>query len=142
MDPKLDGVFPIEEAMKCIHIGLLCIQEDAIKRPSMATILLALNGHHVDLAEPEPPLKGPSTINSHRFARNERQIYSNEFSSYFEDMTEIYILDRGCLCYFRLIFLVATVTVSAIVDQLILFAYYMYIAKYNQRRFCLIHLNH
>ncbi|KAH9619915.1 hypothetical protein KSS87_011603 [Heliosperma pusillum] len=44
-----------EEAMKCIHIALLCIQEDAAKRPRITSVVSALNGDAIDLPSPSAP---------------------------------------------------------------------------------------
>ncbi|XP_010686904.1 cysteine-rich receptor-like protein kinase 44 [Beta vulgaris subsp. vulgaris] len=44
-----------EEVAKCIHIGLLCIQEDAARRPRMTTVVAALNGDSIVLPTPTPP---------------------------------------------------------------------------------------
>ncbi|KAK9681667.1 hypothetical protein RND81_10G018900 [Saponaria officinalis] len=55
VDPKLGGKFSVEEAGKCIHIALLCIQEDASRRPSMATVVAAFNGDSVILPMPTAP---------------------------------------------------------------------------------------
>ncbi|KAJ8442261.1 LOW QUALITY PROTEIN: hypothetical protein Cgig2_011184 [Carnegiea gigantea] len=55
VDPRLGGNFSSNELSKCIHIGLLCIQEDANRRPTMVPIVSALNGHPVDLPAPSPP---------------------------------------------------------------------------------------
>ncbi|KAJ0966086.1 hypothetical protein J5N97_027224 [Dioscorea zingiberensis] len=40
-DPCLDGdqLIRTEEVLRCIHIGLLCVQEDPKQRPSMASIV-------------------------------------------------------------------------------------------------------
>lgn len=43
-----------KEMMKCLHIGLLCVQEIAIDRPSMAMVVHMLNS---DLVTLPPPLK-------------------------------------------------------------------------------------
>ncbi|KAG2688162.1 hypothetical protein I3760_09G081700 [Carya illinoinensis] len=44
-----------DEVMRCIHIGLLCVQEDPADRPSMASIVLTLNSHSVTLQAPQQP---------------------------------------------------------------------------------------
>uniref|UniRef100_A0A803ND61 Uncharacterized protein n=1 Tax=Chenopodium quinoa TaxID=63459 RepID=A0A803ND61_CHEQI len=54
-DPTFGNDFPVEEMAKCIHIGLLCVQEDAAKRPRMASIVAALNGESISLPLPTPP---------------------------------------------------------------------------------------
>jgi len=41
--------------MRCIHIGLLCVQESPYDRPSMETIALMLNSYSVTLSLPRQP---------------------------------------------------------------------------------------
>ena len=41
--------------MRCIHMGLLCVQENPAKRPTMATIVLMLNSYSVTLPVPQRP---------------------------------------------------------------------------------------
>ncbi|KAL9236684.1 hypothetical protein vseg_011322 [Gypsophila vaccaria] len=55
VDAKLGGKFSVKEAGRCIHIALLCIQEDASRRPSMATVVAAINGDSVVLPVPTAP---------------------------------------------------------------------------------------
>jgi hypothetical protein len=43
------------EAVRCIHIGLLCVQEDPEDRPTMATIVLMLDSFTVTLPVPKQP---------------------------------------------------------------------------------------
>lgn len=52
VDPTLGKKFSPDEVAKCIHIGLLCVQEDASKRPRMATVVAALNGDSIILPLP------------------------------------------------------------------------------------------
>ncbi|KNA16259.1 hypothetical protein SOVF_090780 [Spinacia oleracea] len=54
-DPTFCSDFPVDEMAKCMHIGLLCVQDDAAKRPRMATIVGALNGESITLPLPTPP---------------------------------------------------------------------------------------
>ncbi|KAL8468874.1 hypothetical protein ACS0TY_031907 [Phlomoides rotata] len=56
MDPLLADSCPSkEEFTRCLHIGLLCVQEDASDRPSMSSIVLMLNRDTVSLSQPERP---------------------------------------------------------------------------------------
>ncbi|KAL8130164.1 hypothetical protein V2J09_019319 [Rumex salicifolius] len=55
LDSALRDSYSMEELVKCIHIGLLCIQEDAGKRPKMNAVVAALSGKSVDLPGPTPP---------------------------------------------------------------------------------------
>ncbi|XP_068322763.1 cysteine-rich receptor-like protein kinase 26 isoform X2 [Pyrus communis] len=41
--------------MRCIHIGLLCVQENVASRPTMASIVSMLNSHSVTLSLPSRP---------------------------------------------------------------------------------------
>lgn len=55
VDPALKSIFSIEEVKLCIHIGLLCIQEDATRRPRMNLVIAVLNGQSVTLPLPSAP---------------------------------------------------------------------------------------
>jgi hypothetical protein len=41
--------------MRCIHVGLLCVQKDAADRPTMASILHTLNSYSITLESPQQP---------------------------------------------------------------------------------------
>ncbi|KAK6149827.1 hypothetical protein DH2020_017352 [Rehmannia glutinosa] len=43
------------EIMRCMHIGLLCVQESPVNRPSISTVLSMLSSEIVDLPAPENP---------------------------------------------------------------------------------------
>ncbi|KAF3443737.1 hypothetical protein FNV43_RR13427 [Rhamnella rubrinervis] len=47
MDPTMGDQWPKHEALKCIHIGLLCVQEAAADRPKMSEVVLMLNSSNV-----------------------------------------------------------------------------------------------
>ncbi|XP_051207582.1 cysteine-rich receptor-like protein kinase 15 [Lolium perenne] len=49
-----DGLQP-SEMLRCVHVGLLCVQEDAHLRPSMATVVVMLNSRSITLPVPTPP---------------------------------------------------------------------------------------
>ncbi|KAI4323603.1 hypothetical protein L6164_023196 [Bauhinia variegata] len=55
MDPLLENSCSPVEVMKCIHIGLLCVQEDAADRPTMSTVVLMLGSDTVTLPRPTQP---------------------------------------------------------------------------------------
>ncbi|PNX82195.1 cysteine-rich receptor-like protein kinase 29-like protein [Trifolium pratense] len=56
VDPILDQGFNRNEKMRCIHVGLLCVQEDIDMRPAMSSVLLMLSSTSFPLPEPlEPP---------------------------------------------------------------------------------------
>ncbi|XP_074270082.1 cysteine-rich receptor-like protein kinase 15 isoform X2 [Silene latifolia] len=43
------------EVLRCVHIGLLCVQENAARRPIMSSVVLMLNSHSVTLPIPSRP---------------------------------------------------------------------------------------
>ncbi|GMJ09853.1 cysteine-rich RLK (RECEPTOR-like protein kinase) 25 [Hibiscus trionum] len=55
IDPVLADPWPRSEAFKCIHIGLLCVQETAADRPSMSDIISMLSSHSVTAPVPSRP---------------------------------------------------------------------------------------
>nr|DAD23233.1 TPA_asm: hypothetical protein HUJ06_024696 [Nelumbo nucifera] len=51
VDPVLGEGFTRDEVRRCIHIGLLCVQDDVADRPTMATVLVMLNSNTVSTLE-------------------------------------------------------------------------------------------
>jgi hypothetical protein len=57
---QLLDVYPADEPgkqdiLRCIHIGLLCVQEDPQLRPRMASVLLMLDTRIVTMSSPTKP---------------------------------------------------------------------------------------
>ncbi|KAJ9154143.1 hypothetical protein P3X46_027510 [Hevea brasiliensis] len=46
---------PTGDIIRCIHIGLLCVQENAAARPTMASVVLMLSSHSLSLPLPSQP---------------------------------------------------------------------------------------
>ena len=44
-----------QEMLRCIHVGLLCVQEDPHLRPSMASVVVMLNSRSITLPVPAEP---------------------------------------------------------------------------------------
>ncbi|KAI8525206.1 hypothetical protein RHMOL_Rhmol13G0211400 [Rhododendron molle] len=55
MDPILGGSYSRNEVTRCVHIALLCVQDDPDARPSMATVVLMLNSYSASLSLPQQP---------------------------------------------------------------------------------------
>ncbi|KAL1537393.1 putative receptor-like protein kinase [Salvia divinorum] len=56
VDPFLrSGSGSTNEMLRCIHIGLLCVQEDAADRPTMASVVLMLSSFSITLNLPSEP---------------------------------------------------------------------------------------
>lgn len=65
-DRSLEGDNSVldEQVLRCIQIGLLCVQEDPNERPSMASVVLMLNSTYIPLPSPSAPasfIKGSMT---------------------------------------------------------------------------------
>ena len=43
------------EIMRCMHIGLLCVQENVADRPTMASVVLMLSSYSITLPLPSQP---------------------------------------------------------------------------------------
>ncbi|KAI4298609.1 hypothetical protein L6164_032146 [Bauhinia variegata] len=54
VDPNLIGG-STNEVIRCIHIGLLCVQDNVADRPTMASVVLMLNSSTTTLAIPSEP---------------------------------------------------------------------------------------
>ncbi|KAL2473885.1 Cysteine-rich receptor-like protein kinase 25 [Forsythia ovata] len=55
MDPVMQNSYARNEVIRCIQLGLLCVQEDIDERPNMASVLLTLNSYSTTLAVPQRP---------------------------------------------------------------------------------------
>ncbi|XP_020222504.1 G-type lectin S-receptor-like serine/threonine-protein kinase At4g27290 [Cajanus cajan] len=53
-DSNIEGSCVLSEVLRCIHVGLLCIQQHAEDRPAMPSVVLML-GSESELAEPKEP---------------------------------------------------------------------------------------
>ncbi|KAF0905234.1 hypothetical protein E2562_003838 [Oryza meyeriana var. granulata] len=55
MDPSLTRHAPRDQMLKCIHIGLLCVQDNPADRPMMSTVNIMLSSNTVSLQSPSKP---------------------------------------------------------------------------------------
>ncbi|XP_050367387.1 cysteine-rich receptor-like protein kinase 10 [Argentina anserina] len=55
LDPCLRDSYSRNEVIRCIHIGLLCVQEDPADRPTMQSLILMLNSYSATLPLPQEP---------------------------------------------------------------------------------------
>ncbi|KAJ9700880.1 hypothetical protein PVL29_006287 [Vitis rotundifolia] len=75
MDPSLGDSCCPDEFLRCYHIGLLCVQEDAFDRPTMSSVIVMLRSESLSLRQPERP-----AFSVGRFANNQ-EIASGSSSS-------------------------------------------------------------
>ncbi|KAK2393357.1 G-type lectin S-receptor serine/threonine-protein kinase [Trifolium repens] len=55
IDPEICNPDYVDDILRCIHIGLLCVQEIAKERPTMATVVSMLNSEIVKFPHPSQP---------------------------------------------------------------------------------------
>ncbi|CAH8275637.1 unnamed protein product [Arabidopsis lyrata] len=55
VDPLIVDNCQNSEVVRCIHIGLLCVQEDPVKRPTISTVFMMLTSNTVTLPVPRQP---------------------------------------------------------------------------------------
>ena len=61
LDPTiLDESCPPSKALRCVHVGLLCVQDQAIDRPIMQDVASMLSNETLQL----PPPKEPAFFNN------------------------------------------------------------------------------
>ncbi|KAJ9566435.1 hypothetical protein OSB04_002401 [Centaurea solstitialis] len=55
LDPRIAEPYSENEVIRCINIGLLCVQEESDARPSMGSVLNMLNNNSITLPTPNKP---------------------------------------------------------------------------------------
>ncbi|CAN6226021.1 unnamed protein product [Urochloa humidicola] len=56
LDPCISGGFPEDDVLRCIHIGLLCVQGDPAVRPVMSSVVMMLGSDTITLEAPSKPV--------------------------------------------------------------------------------------
>lgn len=55
MDPTLEENYESDDVIRCIHIALLCVQENPVDRPMLPAIILMLTRSKTTLPVPRAP---------------------------------------------------------------------------------------
>ncbi|ONK81406.1 uncharacterized protein A4U43_C01F28750 [Asparagus officinalis] len=55
MDRTLEDSYLMEEAWRCFHVGLLCVQDNPEDRPTMSSVIMMLRSEQVMLSPPTTP---------------------------------------------------------------------------------------
>ncbi|XP_022140069.1 G-type lectin S-receptor-like serine/threonine-protein kinase At1g11300 [Momordica charantia] len=78
IDPAIHDSCHHTEILRCMHIGLLCVQEAIKDRPNMLTILSMLNSEIIDLYPPKQPgftsIKFESNTNLAQHSQGKRSV--------------------------------------------------------------------
>lgn len=73
VDSALNDSFSEDEVLRCVHAGLLCVEENADDRPTMSNVILMLaNKSKVNTLPKKPAYYGRST------SVFEEETYTNE----------------------------------------------------------------
>ncbi|KAI4371669.1 hypothetical protein MLD38_009995 [Melastoma candidum] len=86
-----------KEVLRCIHVGLLCVQEEAISRPTMASVGVMLSSHSITLPMPsQPAFTGNTRIGdgSGNSAREDTDTWSASGSSPSRDARSMSSLNK------------------------------------------------
>nr|CAD1819184.1 unnamed protein product [Ananas comosus var. bracteatus] len=55
IDPSLDGSSETYEVVRCIHVALMCVQENAADRPTMSNVIVMLSSDSKSLPDSKQP---------------------------------------------------------------------------------------
>uniref|UniRef100_J3MLM8 Protein kinase domain-containing protein n=2 Tax=Oryza brachyantha TaxID=4533 RepID=J3MLM8_ORYBR len=88
IDQSLQGQFR-SQALRCIHIGLLCVQSDPDDRPHMSSVIFMLNRENMNLQPPAPPafFCDRDTNSASQHSVSEQSVYDRSNVIYAEDMS-------------------------------------------------------
>ncbi|KAJ9136293.1 hypothetical protein P3X46_033385 [Hevea brasiliensis] len=78
MDPLIEGSSVASEVLKCIHIGLLCVQEDPADRPTMSSVVVMLASDHITLPQPTQPAFSVGRIAARLASSNQKVCSVNQ----------------------------------------------------------------
>ncbi|XP_077243482.1 protein kinase superfamily protein isoform X2 [Tasmannia lanceolata] len=80
IDPSMIDTSPPSEALRCIHIGLLCVQEGAADRPTMSLVVLMLGSESLGLPQPKQLAfsVGRGAIGRHQSSESSKTCSINE----------------------------------------------------------------
>ncbi|TQE00034.1 hypothetical protein C1H46_014412 [Malus baccata] len=94
LDPCLRDSYLRTEVIRCIHIGLLCVQEDPADRPTMQSVVLMLSSYSLTLPSPQQPaffLQSRAMGNMSEATLGSAQSISKSSPSVYEgSITEVY----------------------------------------------------
>ncbi|KAL7213376.1 hypothetical protein ACSBR2_015989 [Camellia fascicularis] len=77
IDPLLLESCDLDEFLRYMHIGLLCVQEDAYDRPTMSSVVVMLKSEVVTLSKPERPAFSVGRFTDH-YEPNDKHDSVNE----------------------------------------------------------------
>ncbi|XP_011012775.1 PREDICTED: cysteine-rich receptor-like protein kinase 15 isoform X3 [Populus euphratica] len=83
VDPLLVERSPAEGILRCLHIGLLCVQKDPADRPTMSFVDLALASDPIALPQPQQPAFSLiKIVPAHKSSSTDRSVNQMTVSSF------------------------------------------------------------
>lgn len=76
IDPELHSSFSQAEVLRCIHVGLLCVQEFPKDRPSMSSVVSMLDNDSAILPTPKKPAFTESSTSEQDLPQRGHEIYA------------------------------------------------------------------
>ncbi|GLJ19735.1 hypothetical protein SUGI_0357420 [Cryptomeria japonica] len=70
--------FNQEQALRCIHVGLLCVQADATLRPAMSNVIMMLSRRNAKLSNPSKPAFVSSSKSHASTSKSSWEVEENE----------------------------------------------------------------
>ncbi|XP_074307615.1 receptor-like serine/threonine-protein kinase SD1-8 isoform X3 [Silene latifolia] len=67
LDKSMGETYSIDEALRCLQVGLLCVQEKPEDRPTMGSVVLMLSSESMSLPQPIFPGRNHDDIDSSSF---------------------------------------------------------------------------
>ncbi|XP_048140784.1 cysteine-rich receptor-like protein kinase 25 [Rhodamnia argentea] len=98
VDPALSESISANEVIRCIHIGLICVQNDKEARPAMDAVVLMLgSADSVSLPVPEQPTFVIPSVKHKQQSQDQKSDRSGEKLNSSSKTTPQYSVGSGCL---------------------------------------------
>ncbi|MQM03728.1 hypothetical protein Taro_036506 [Colocasia esculenta] len=81
LDPSADGILGAPDVMKCMQVGLLCVQDDAAERPTMSSVVFMLGKESASLPVPKLPAfatKSPNSVSDMGLLTTSKELTASE----------------------------------------------------------------
>ncbi|XP_039140057.1 receptor-like serine/threonine-protein kinase SD1-8 [Dioscorea cayenensis subsp. rotundata] len=76
LDPLICNSFSVTQVMRCINIGLLCVQEKPEDRPIMSSVVIMIGNDDAPLLEPKEPGFNAIFSTKHDAALNQNELHT------------------------------------------------------------------
>ncbi|KAK3032633.1 hypothetical protein RJ639_036593 [Escallonia herrerae] len=82
VDPIIEHSFSVPEVLRCIQVGLLCVQQSPGDRPTMSMVVSMLDSDSEVLQQPKQPgFVAESTASETEISSSRREFLANKLTS-------------------------------------------------------------